>query len=66
MQPLHVYKQTPSEYILINYAERRPLYYRKVHLTEYEAHNLNQGYALNGMSQRYVKTTSRFLETNNK
>ena len=62
MQPLHIYKQTPSEYILINYAERRPLYYRKAFLTEHEAHNLNQGFALNGMSQRYVKTTKRELD----
>ena len=60
MQPLEVYKQVPSEYILIDYRERHPLYYRKAHLTEYEAHNLNQGFALNGVTKRYVKTTSRF------
>ena len=60
MHLLDLYKQVPSEYILINYNERRPLYYQKTHITENEAHSLNQGFAFNGITKRYVKTTSRF------
>ena len=60
MEPLEIYKQVPSEYVLINYRERHPLYYQKAHLTEREAHSLNQGFALNGVTKRYIKTVSRF------
>ena len=60
MHPLYIYKQVPSEYTLINYDEQHQLFYQKAHLTEREAHSLNQGYAMNGISKRYVKNISRF------
>ena len=60
MQPLSIYKQVPSSYTLINYNEQHQLFYQKIYLTEYEAHNLNQSSALNGVFKRYVKDTSRF------
>jgi hypothetical protein len=60
MHPLYIYKQVPSEYTLINYDERHQLFYQKVYLTEHEAHSLNQAFAMNGNSKRYIKNTSRF------
>ena len=60
MRNIEEYKQPPTEYILIDYANRRPLYYQKAHLTKYEAHDLNQGFALNGITKRYVKTNGEF------
>ena len=62
MQPLDVYKQTPSEYILLDYSQgpTRQKVADVAYLTEYEAHNKNQGFALNGITKRYVKTTGRF------
>ncbi len=60
MHTLHIYKQVPSSYTLINYDEQHQLFYQKTHLTEHEAHTLNHAFALNGVSKRYVKDTSRF------
>ena len=60
MRSLNIYKQVPSEYILIDYANRRPLYYQKAHLTKHEAHELNQGFAFNSITKRYVKTNGEF------
>ena len=62
MQPLDVYKQVPSEYILMDYSKgpTRQKIVESVYLTEHEAHNKNQGFALNGITKRYVKVTGRF------
>lgn len=59
MQPLDIYKQVPTEYILIDYnnGPTRQKIEKSVHLTEYEAHNLNQSFALNGVTKRYIKAT---------
>jgi len=51
------------EYELIQYeGYSTPRKYRIYRLTESEAHAKNQGYALNGVSKRLVRTEARMEE----
>ena len=63
MYSLDIYKQVPSKYYLIDYGKpANPYTYNKeVWLTEQEAHDRNQGFALNHTEKRYVKATRRKL-----
>ena len=48
------------EYELIQYEGYSPPHkYRIYRLTSCEAHDMNQGYALNGVPKRLVKTTNK-------
>ena len=63
MQPLEVYKQTPSVFELIDYS-KPPNPYRVPsthYLTEYESHMMNQGFALNGTTKRYIRREPRVI-----
>jgi hypothetical protein len=60
MRSIDIYKQVTAGYTLINYDEQHQLFYQKTQLTEYEAHELNYAFAINGTSKRYVKDISRF------
>lgn len=57
---MNIEKDAPIfEYVLVDYAaDPKPSKYKPIQsvmMTEWEAHNLNQGFALNGTTKRYIK-----------
>jgi len=50
-----IFKHVPIGYTLIDYRERPLLYYKEVCLTPHEAWSLNQGFALNSITKRYIR-----------